>query len=80
MRARVCVCVGVCVCVCVCLCGEHLFAKVTLFTIHAFDSLCSIFKQGAPGRSPMLEPTKTMGEWACKRAVNLRGRVGLGPS
>ena len=51
----------------VCVGNTCLPRFVTLFTVHAFDSFCSIFKQGAPGRSPMLEPTKTMGEWACKR-------------
>ena len=51
----------------VCVGNTCLPRLVTLFTVHASDSRCSIFKQGAPGRSPMLEPTKTMGEWACKR-------------
>ena len=68
-RGCVCVCVCACACVCVCVCvGNTCLPRfVTLFAVHAFDSFCSIFKQGAPGRSPMLEPTKTMGEWACKR-------------
>ena len=60
----------------VCVGNTCLPRFVTLFSVHAFDSCCSIFKQGAPGRSPMLEPTKTMGERACKRTCCKSKRSG----